>query len=48
MLQLIVVFVSIEDMADLYSFVLFVYRVNNTEFPLVNTEPFKTCIREIL
>lgn len=48
MFQLLIILVSIKDMADFYSFVLFVYRVDNAIFPLVHAVRLKACIGEIL
>jgi hypothetical protein len=48
MFQLFIILVSIKDMANFYSFVLFVYRANNTIFPLVHAVPLKASINKIL
>ena len=48
MLQLFIVLVSIENMADFYSLVLFVHHIDNAIFSLVHAVPLKACIIEIL
>jgi hypothetical protein len=48
MLDLLIILVSIKDMADFYGFDLFVYCVDNAIFPLIHAVPLKACISEIL
>ena len=48
MFQLLIILVSIKDMADFYRFILFVYCVDNAIFPLVHAVPLKARIGEIL